>query len=82
MTITPQLVAGVDRALVHVGANKMLCNPSSHWLRREGGEGWGWGGGRGVECSPPPARSLRGKEAARGESHWDGKTRGEGQGEG
>lgn len=41
--------------------------------------GWRRGlevGGGEVRRAQPPLRSLRGKEAARGESHWDGKTGG------
>lgn len=37
------------------------------------GVGWGWGG---IGRAQPPPCSLRGKEAARGESNWDGKTGG------
>lgn len=47
-----------------------------------GGEGCEGGG---VWRAQPPPRSLRGKEAARGESYWDGKTggrRGGGRGAG
>lgn len=44
---------------------------------RAGGEGWGREGRR-VSSPPPPPCSLRGKEAARGESQWDGKTTGGG----
>lgn len=66
--------------------------PSSMWelirwfssLLRLADAGWrrrvGEGGASSVGA-PPPC-SLRGKEAARGESHWDGKTTGRGGGGG
>lgn len=66
-------------ALVHAGANKMVFIPppiGGCGLEEKGG------GGRGVECRRPPPCILRGKEAARGGSHWDGKTTGGGGEEG